>query len=364
MRYLKKRHRHIVMIKEPFYIEKLIQKTIDDEKAQFKGSEKEFDKAIRKKIPKLISSLMKGLYQIICDYCLDENNDLKKREREIQNKISKRYSNGIRLFEAFIELNAKISSYTYDKYFQLFDTEGDHLKLDTLISLHVRACQTANEINVLVKNGYADGAFARWRTLHEICVTFLFLYDSDYDTIEMYNDFEIIEKCKKAQNYEQLCRELNWAIEDINLLDLQLAKDKLIEKYGSDFTKDYSWTKNYISGHRTFKELEKRVSKDYLRSVYTWSCESVHASVSGIRNKHSLRENEQYNFLTGPNDCGFLDPIQFTSSTLLEMSQVLLGMEDSIMNNVYDELLNVLQNKLVIEFEQKQKHSITRDHKA
>jgi hypothetical protein len=351
-------------MKEPFYIERLIQKAIDDEKARFKGSEKEFEKAIRKKIPRLISSLIEGLYKVVYKYCLDENNDLKKREREILKKIDKRYSDGIRLFEAFIELNTKISSYTYDKYFQIFDSIEDHLKLDTLIALHVRACQISNEINVLVKNGYADGAFARWRTLHEICVTFLFLYDSDYDTIEMYNDFEIMEKLKKAQNYEQLCNELNWTIEDFNLKELLLAKDKLIEKYGKDFIKDYGWTKKHLKEPRTFKELEKKVSKDYLRTVYAWSCESVYAGVSGIRYKHSLRKKEQYNFLTSSNDYGFTDPVQFTSYSLLEMSQVLLGMEDSIMNNIYDELLIAFQNKLVKEFCKKEKYRITSGHKT
>lgn len=346
-------------MKEAFYIERRIQKAIDDEKAIFKGSETEFDKSIRKKIPKLISSLMERLYNVIYEYCLYEKNDLKKREREIQNKIDKRYSNGIKIFEAFIELNAKISSYTYEKYFQIFDLMEDHLKLDTLISLHVRACQIANEINVLVKNGYADGAFARWRTLHEVCVTFLFLYDSDYDTIEMYNDFEILEKLKKAQNYEQLCNELDWTIEDINLKELLLAKDKLIEKYGKDFSKDYGWTKKHLKEPRTFKELEKKVGKDYLRTVYAWSCESVHAGVSGIRYKHSLRKKEQHNFLSSSNDCGFTDPIQFTSYSLTEMSQVLLGMEDSIMNNVYNELLIEFQNKLVKEFLLKEKKNNT-----
>lgn len=348
---------------EPFYIERRIQKAIDDEKARFKGSEKDFEKAIRKKIPRLITGLTKGLYDVIYEYCIDENNDLKRREREIRGKIDKRYSNGINLFEAFIELNAKISSYTYDKYFHIFDSIDDKLKLDTLISLHVRACQVANEINVLVKNGYADGAFARWRTLHEICVTFLFLYDSDYDTVEMYNDFEVMEKLKKAQNYEQLCKELNWTIDDINLKELLLAKDRLIEKYGEDFIKEYGWAKKYLKGHKTFKQLEAKVSKDYLRTVYAWSCESVHASVSGIRYKHSLRKKEQHNFLTSSNDYGFTDPVQFTSYSLIEMSQVLLGMEDSIMNNVYDELLIVFQNKLVGEFSKKEKRRITSGHK-
>ena len=47
--------------------------------------------------------------------------------------------------------------------------EDNKLKLhDILIRLQARACQVADEIICLLENGFADGAMARWRTLHEI----------------------------------------------------------------------------------------------------------------------------------------------------------------------------------------------------
>jgi hypothetical protein len=39
-----------------------------------------------------------------------------------------------------------------------------------LIRLLVRGCQVTDEILCLLENGFADGAMARWRTLHEITV--------------------------------------------------------------------------------------------------------------------------------------------------------------------------------------------------
>ncbi|WP_217430933.1 DUF5677 domain-containing protein [Sphingomonas bacterium] len=41
---------------------------------------------------------------------------------------------------------------------------------DTMLHLHARACQVVFEIITLMENGLADGAMARWRTLHEITV--------------------------------------------------------------------------------------------------------------------------------------------------------------------------------------------------
>ena len=39
-----------------------------------------------------------------------------------------------------------------------------------LTLLHARSCQVTREIVALIEAGYADGAMARWRTLHEISV--------------------------------------------------------------------------------------------------------------------------------------------------------------------------------------------------
>lgn len=41
---------------------------------------------------------------------------------------------------------------------------------DVMLRLHVRACQVTHEVIVLLENGLADGAMARWRTLHEITI--------------------------------------------------------------------------------------------------------------------------------------------------------------------------------------------------
>ena len=190
-------------MEEEYYIENLIKKFINKKRDDFNGSETEFEKFINDKLPETIESISSSLMEEIYNYCIDEKNDLRKQEKKVIQKIKKDYGLGIKIFEAFIELNSKISYITYNKYSKIFNNANDLAKLDTLIANHVRACQVANEIKVLVINGFADGAQARWRTLHELCITFLYLYDSDYDTIEMYNEYEIIESWKKAKEYKE-----------------------------------------------------------------------------------------------------------------------------------------------------------------
>lgn len=340
-------------MEEPYFIENLIGKIIQEQKAAFKGTEAEFNALTDEKLPEIIGNISKTVMDELFKYCLDDNNDFKKWEQKTLKKIDKKYGTGIRLFEAFIELNTKISSITYNKYFNLFDTIDDHIKLDTLIANHVRACQVANEVKVLIANGYADGAHARWRTLHEICITFLYLYDGDYETIEMYNSYEAIDSWRKARDYKEGYERLGFdEITDAEWQALDDERNNLIAKFGKEYAESYGWTmKGLPRGKRNIKELEKLVDKDYLRAVYAWSSENVHAGVSSIRQKLSLRENEQHKFLPGSNDAGFLDPVQYTALSLTEMSNVLLGMEDSLMNTILEELLTFFQQELIQEFD-------------
>ena len=53
-------------------------------------------------------------------------------------------------------------------------SENDYV-FEVLTRLHARACQIAYEILILLKSGLADGAHARWRSLHEISVTAFFI---------------------------------------------------------------------------------------------------------------------------------------------------------------------------------------------
>jgi len=57
--------------------------------------------------------------------------------------------------------------------------------------------------------------------------------------------------------------------------------------------------------------------------------------------------NEQSYFLTYSHDYGFIDAVQLMAVTLSEMSLTLLGMEDSLMNKIFEELLtdNITSNQ-------------------
>src|SRR5690606_33748561 len=57
---------------------------------------------------------------------------------------------------------------------------------EALESLYTRALQSFKQIIWLVEGGFADGALAAWRTLHELAVVSMFLSESGEETCARY----------------------------------------------------------------------------------------------------------------------------------------------------------------------------------
>lgn len=72
---------------------------------------------------------------------------------------------------------------------------------NALLRLHVRGCQVGREILTLISNGFADGAMARWRTLHEISVVAQVLADGGEPIAERYLEYEAVEAKRALTKY-------------------------------------------------------------------------------------------------------------------------------------------------------------------
>ena len=77
-----------------------------------------------------------------------------------------------------------------DEYCEIQDG-ADGLKVFTVLTyINGRALQVANEILVLLKNGYADGAYARFRTLYELSVVAHFINSHGDSLAQAYLDYD------------------------------------------------------------------------------------------------------------------------------------------------------------------------------
>src|SRR5205823_6426740 len=105
-----------------------------------------------------------------------------------------------------------------------------------------RSSRVGGEIVRLIRSGFADGAHARWRTLHEIAVVAQFLGKHGNAMAERYLLHDAVRACRAAERYAQHSAALGWeSIEDEELKALRTRRDDLIQRFGKPFGTDFGW---------------------------------------------------------------------------------------------------------------------------
>ena len=107
--------------------------------------------------------------------------------------------------------------------------------------INARACQQFNEILCLMKNGFADGAFARWRSMYELSVYAIFISQNGEDVAKSYIAQENTdEKTLNGRNQLVVLCCLSMKKRHLLLEKLLMSVDflQILEKYGKN---NMSW---------------------------------------------------------------------------------------------------------------------------
>ena len=132
-------------------------------------------------------------------------------------------------------------------------TEND-VVFNTVRRLQIRATQIGYEILSLMRAGFADGAMARWRTLHETAVISLFIAKHGEEVAERYLEHTTIANYKEMveyKKYHEILGEKPLSEDEFNRM--KDAKEKLCEKYGKNFYSDYGWASSVLSDSPKFE---------------------------------------------------------------------------------------------------------------
>ena len=203
-----------------------------------------------------------------------------------------------------------------------YRSSGKHLpssRRNITIRLHTRAVQIANEVSCLLKGGYADGAMARWRSLHETTVILAFLSRHDDALSSRFVDFQAIGRLKAATEYNEHHAVLGFEpIDQATLAQFQTKRHAMLAKYGQQFASENGWAADVLKQKRvTFKDIEKFVDLSYLRPQYGFASKNVHSGIDSIGFKLALSMSGQETLLAGPSNEGLIEPIQCTSFSLI-----------------------------------------------
>lgn len=146
--------------------------------------------------------------------------------------------------------------------------------LERIIS---RIYEVVGEILVLTRAGYGDGALARWRSLHEICVVAMFLSQQADSCAEMYLWHHKIEELKIRDEGLAVPGAQSSSRKQQYAQDLHGKKASLLSRFGDAFAGDYGWAAVQLARPKvTFRHLEEQVELEKLRRAYKRANSVVH----------------------------------------------------------------------------------------
>jgi hypothetical protein len=201
--------------------------------------------------------------------------------------------------------------------------------------LQARACQVAEEVICLMANGFADGAMARWRTLHEIAAV-SYLIDQHGDGLaERYIAHQAVEARGAAIQYRKHQERLGQEpISDEEFAEIEGAYQAAIQTYGKPFGEQYGWAAEHIGKKKpSMADIQEAAKIDYLSPYYKLASHNVHANPKGVFFKLGLIGETEV-LLAGPSNAGLVDPGHSTALSIMQISSALLKQNPTIDNIV------------------------------
>lgn len=195
-----------------------------------------------------------------------------------------------------------------------------------LVRLHSRACQVTDEIICLMENGFADGAMARWRTLHEISVVAALIAEGDEDLAERYVVHDAVEVKRQADDYDETQVPLGLPpIGKRRRSAIDRDYNNAITRFGPPFAHPYGWASKHLGLKKpTFKELQVAAGRGGMSSYYKMASFNVHAGARNLFfNLGSMGDEDIVP--AGRSNAGLADPGENTAHTLALITSFYMG---------------------------------------
>ena len=200
--------------------------------------------------------------------------------------------------------------------------DGDTLVFDSLAHLQPRALLVANEIICLLKGGFADGALTRWRSLHEIVVTAMFIAKHGHDAALGYRLSMWFANARAAKQYNGHASRAELMPFDAQELDeIESMRAKAEKQLGKVLKNDWDWSADILGKKKpNFSDVERDVGMDHWRPRFRWACQHIHAGFMRPDKLLGMSEAERFAFQVGPSNSGLVDPIHMTAISLMQIT--------------------------------------------
>lgn len=233
--------------------------------------------------------------------------------------------------------------------------------IETTFLLHARACRVAGEVRALLEAGYAGGAYARWRTLHEIAVISDFLLKHGAQAAQLYLDHVDIDSWRTASHFRDSGGQ-GISKRALDRLDRRAAKLKA--KYGKVFCTEYGWAAVVLNkSGASFVDIERSVGMEKARAAFKLASSMVHAGPKGALYKLGLLDGWEPILLAGPSNAGLDEAGGYCGWSILLVTTNLLHLRVNADTLVWSQVMLALAKDVQAAFAQEQRR-ILKDERA
>ncbi len=245
------------------------------------------DLDIEKILGKMIDRAAKDTFSFMRDTMYEEVMKFRADEQEFLARQEQKWYRAFVASESLYIMTLE-AAILYSEYVESLPEEESQKRAWTYTAMkhiHGRAMQIYLEIITLMKNGFADGAYARWRSMYELSVMSAFITEHGETVARMF-----IEASDTDDRYD-------WARES-----------KLFEKK---------------KGHITFNDIQKAcdLNTDAWKNQYDLANKTVHASPQGTLGR-LCNFGDNPVIPVGRSDYGITTPGEHSAISLIQISSM------------------------------------------
>jgi hypothetical protein len=274
------------------------------------------------------------------------------RTQGFQERLYDRWAHPLDLFDLSLYVAHNCGDY-FNRKFRPTAASKNDFQFEALVRLQAGAARVAGEVYTLLLSGFASGAHARWRTLHEIAVTALFIAQEDKETAERYVHHRFVKSYEDALHYQKHSGKLK--VTPFKVRQMQRIKEEydiVLARYGQDFRQGYGWARPALlrlnpalKGNKIgFDHLQAAVKIEHWTPYFRMASHAVHPSATFLRfSLGSERENRV--IMAGPSNADLADPGQGALISLTNATAALLTYQpesDSIRSLEYKAALSAM----------------------
>jgi hypothetical protein len=277
-----------------------------------------FEKSLDDVIPKTADETAASILETLRDRWPTQSRRERIDRQAFEGRLEERWHRPVAGLGMVLTITRELAGTLARQYWPVMKPR-ERIVLDVLLRLHARACQVADEILTLIRAGFADGAMARWRTLHEIAVTTLYIQEKGPAAAGRYVAHDAVETLKAANMLNVHAARLGYKPWPRRSVDAMRRRVEVLKaKFGREFAAPYGWAAERPGEWvDSFAKVEEKVDLEHWRPYYKLASHYVHANPKGILLRLSAYDSDL--LLTGPSNFGLADPGQ---NALISLHQV------------------------------------------